>query len=279
MSTSAAATFRFPGLSDESGFGFMMEADLSFAAVEPQMPGSFGATALVQTLYLKEAGDTTLISVNDLHQGQIGDCFLISSMGELALTHSANLTNMIKVNSDGTETVTLYLAANGALPTYGTTSFKAVPVKVSNVFPTYAVNNGATQDVVGNQKEVWAQVVEKAIATLEGGYGGIAYGGNPMIAMEMLTGKSASYYPPASVTASMLTANVAAGDLIVFDTANSNALGYNLVGNHAYMFEKLTTVNGQAMVQLGNPWGCAQPALIPVSQLSKSFVEIDVGRV
>ncbi len=248
----------------------------AFGAVEP---GSFGATALVQTLYLKEAGDTAPISVNDLHQGQIGDCFLISSIGELALFHPTSLSNMIKLNADGTETVTLYTGPNGSVPGYGATAFKPVSVSVTNLFPNFAVNNLASQDVVGNQKEIWAQVLEKAYATLYGGYDPISRGGNPMIAMDILTGKPAHAVAPSSMTADVLTRNATAGNLIVFDTPNSRTLPYNLVGNHAYMFEKLTMVNGLPMVQLGNPWGFSQPSLIPVSQVSKTFAEIDVGQV
>ncbi len=249
---------------------------LASTAVEP---GSYGATALVQTLYLKEAGDTATISVNDLHQGQIGDCFLISSIGELALFHPTSLSNMVKLNANGTETVTLYTGVNGRVPGYGATAFKAVSVSVTNLFPNYSVNSLATQDVVGNQKEIWAQVLEKAYATLYGGYDPISSGGNPTIAMGILTGKSARAVAPGSLTADFLTKNADAGNLIVFDTANSRTLPYNLVGNHAYMFEKLTMVNGAAMVQLGNPWGYNQPSLIPLSQVTKAFVEIDVGQV
>ena len=32
-------------------------------------------------LYLQEPGDTSLISVHDINQGQIGDCYLLSSIG------------------------------------------------------------------------------------------------------------------------------------------------------------------------------------------------------
>jgi len=78
---------------------------------------------LTQVLYLQEAGDASLISVRDINQGQMGDCFLLSSIGEIALFHPSAIMNMITVNADGTESVTLYLAASGALPTFGTTSF------------------------------------------------------------------------------------------------------------------------------------------------------------
>lgn len=236
------------------------------------------AAPLTQTLYLQEAGTTSAISVNDLYQGQIGDCFLISSIGELALNHPAAITNMIHVNANGTETVTLYTAANGALPGFGTTVFKAAAVTVNNVFPSYSVDNGATQDVVGSQKEIWPQVLEKAVATLDGGYGAIASGGNPVIPMEELTGHAATYMAPASLTTATLQGFVNAGDLIVMDTAAQSNLPFNLVSGHAYMFEKLTVTNGTAMVQLGNPWGTDQPAAIPLAQLARGIAEVDVGR-
>ncbi len=153
-------------------------------------------------LYLQEPGDTSLISVHDINQGQIGDCFLLAAIGEIALFHPSAITNMIYANPDGTETVTLHLTASGQLPNYGTTSFKSTAITVNNTFPSNAVNNGASQDVVNGVKEIWVQVLEKAVATLGGGYNYIANGGNPMIAMEELTGQSASSIAPASLTLS-----------------------------------------------------------------------------
>ncbi len=190
---------------------------------------------------------------------------------------------MITANANGTETVTLYDAANGSLPTYGTTSFKATSVTVTNsAFLSDGVNNGATQDVVGTQKEIWVQVLEEAVANLCGGYNAIANGGNPMIAMEELTGCSATSISPSALTVAELQSYTAAGDLVVMDTANSSSLPYSLVGDHAYMFVGLTTVNGTPMVQLDNPWGPSiaayAPQLIPLSALSQGIVEVDIGQ-
>jgi Ca2+-binding RTX toxin-like protein len=234
--------------------------------------------AQATALYLVETGDTSAISVNDIHQGQIGDCFLLSSIGELALWHPNAIMNMITVNPDGTETVTLNLAANGQLPTFGTTSFTTAKITVNNTFPSYAVNNGATQDVVNGVKEIWVQVLEKAVATLGGGYNYIANGGYPTIAMEELTGQSASWLSPSALTIQILQADMAAGDLIVMDTASSGTLPYNLVNDHAYMFESVNVVNGMPMVQLGNPWGFDQPQAIPLSRLSSGISEVDIGQ-
>jgi hypothetical protein len=49
-----------------------------------------------------------------------------------------------------------------------------------------------------------------------------------------------------------------------------------MYGDHAYMFESLTTVNGTVMVNLLNPWGIDQPAPIPFSRISSVCDEIDV---
>lgn len=249
--------------------------------------GSFEATAaatvkaaatLSQTLYLQEPGTTAVISVSDLYQGQIGDCFLISSIGELALTHPSAISRMIHDNGNGIENVTLYTGSDGYPPGFWTTAFKAVAITVNNAFPSYSVDNGAKQDVVGTQKEIWPQVLEKAVATLNGGYGTISNGGNPTVAMEELTGHAASALSPGSLTMAALQSYVAAGDLITMDTYAQSGLAYNLVSNHAYMFEKVSTVNGTPMVQLGNPWGFDQPAAIPLAQLSRVMAEVDVGR-
>ncbi len=111
------------------------------AASQPFMSGATATPGMA--LYLTEPGTTAAISVADLHQGQIGDCYLISSIGELALTKPVDISNMIHTNADGTETVRLYADQSGHAIGWGTTVFKAVSVTVSNVFPNYAVNNGA----------------------------------------------------------------------------------------------------------------------------------------
>jgi hypothetical protein len=250
-----------------------------FSSTAPLFTAATIATSPLQTLYLTEPGNTTAISASDLYQGQMGDCFLISSIGEIALEKPVAISNMIKVNSNGTETVTLYTASNGQLPGYSTSAFRPISINVTNVFPTYSVNNGKTQDVVGGVKEIWPQVLEKAYATLNGGYANISNGGSPVLAMEELTGQKASFIAPASLTYASLEKYISAGDMIVMDTSSASKLPYNLVSDHAYMFEKVTGANGAAMVTLLNPWGYDQPAAIPLSQLSKAFVEIDIGKV
>lgn len=237
--------------------------------------------ALKNVLYLTEPGTTAPVSVSDIHQGQLGDCFLLSSIGEIALFDPSHIMSMIHDNGNGTQTVTLYTGSNGKLPGWSTASFKPVSIGVTDKFDPRSVNNGATQDVVGNQKEIWPQVLEAAGAALNGGIASIASGGSPVIAMEELTGKQATWMSPSSMTIAALLADVKAGDLLVFDTASTGALSNGLVNSHAYMFDHVTqAANGTYMVSLDNPWGFNQPTAISFQNLARAgIVEIDVGHV
>ncbi len=244
-----------------------------FASAASYSPTASGAS-LSNVLYLTEPGDSNAISVNDIHQGSIGDCFLLSAIGEIARVNPNFIKSMIHDNGNGSQTITLDKVQ-------GLSVLGATQVKVTDVFDSRGVNGGPTQDVVGNQKEIWVQVLEKGVATLDDGVNGsltpISYGGSPVQAMEQLTGKAAGWMSPSSLTLSTLVSMVNANDLIVFDTKNSSSLPYGLVGNHAYMFEGIVGSGSTAAVHLGNPWGFDQPQNVPLSALSKSFAEVDYG--
>jgi hypothetical protein len=237
------------------------------------------AESLKQTLYLTEKGDTQAISIHDIHQGQMDDCFVLASIGEIALRKPTFISHMIHACSNGSETVTLYEDNDGQAPTWATDALKAVHETVRNVFPDDSVNSGATQDVVAGLKEIWPQVLEKAVAMLDGGYSAIANGGSPLTAMEELTGHVASFMAPASLTFAALRNYVKADDLIVMDTPSVGVLPDHLVNNHAYMFEGVTGCGAAAKVHLGNPWGFDQPAPILLSQLSHDFAVVDIGHL
>ena len=257
-------------------------ADQPDPAIDPTTPLAMSATTLAptQTLYLTEPTTTDPVSVTDINQGQLGDCFLLSPLGEEALFHPASISNMIHDNGNGSETVTLYTDATGGPPTFASTGFRATTTTVDNNFSPASVDNGATQDVVGGQKEIWPQVVEKAVAALNGGYSAIASGGYPLLAMEELTGQAATPMSVAALTFATLQQYVAAGDLITMDTSSSGGLPYGLVEGHSYMFDTLNGSGGSASVQLLNPWGFDQPSAIPLTQLAQAgIVGVDIGHI
>lgn len=284
MQPSDATPFRVR--SNPTPFGGAEAPTNAFAPANVTAAGiasMFGAAAtLTPVLYLTEKGDTSAVSVNDIHQGALGDCFLLSPVGEIAFYHSSMIARMIHDNRNGSQTVTLYVDSSGRLPTFASTAFKAVSVTVTDSFDSRSVNGSysVSKDIVGNQQEIWPQVIEKAMAMLNGGYSAIANGGYPPLAMEELTGRAATYtLSPGTLTVAELQAHMAAGDLITMDTPGTSGLPFHLVGGHCYMFEGITGSGSSAMVKLGNPWGTSQPDAIPFNQLANGIVEVDFGRV
>jgi len=238
------------------------------------------------TLYLTEKGDTSAISVNDLHDDHLGDSFLIASIGELALNDPSFISHMIVQNPySGAFSVKLFQNGTGALQG----EIKAVNVVVGSTFPTNSVNSGATQDVVGSQKEIWPQVLENAFADFTSGYPTKAFayastgyqmigqGGSAAAAMTTLAGCPASSSSASQMSLNDLNNAVKAHDLVVLDTPNKNNLPDNLIGNRSYMFEGVTGTGNTAMVHVAGPWTGNQPSLIPFSQFSQSFAKVDIG--
>jgi len=263
------------------------------AGAATQLSGIIGGTTTPMSLYLTEPGDTAAISLTDLNQGTIADCFVIAAIGELAFWHPNAIQTMIVSNADGTETVTLYQMQSVTSTTTTTTTShhqtvtktitsttmteKPTGINVTNNFPAGSVNTNG-QDMVNGVHEIWPSVLEQAVATLDGGYGAISNGGDPTQVMTQLTGKPASYYSPVGITAAELQNWQTAGDLIVMDTYATGALPDSLVNWHCYMYQGLTNAGGTNMVHLGNPWGYGQPSLIHLSQLSSGITAIAVGQ-
>jgi hypothetical protein len=252
-------------------------------APPPQTPGN-------STLYLKEPGDKTDVSDTDINQGYIGDCYLLSSIGEIARISPATIKKMIKDNGNGTYTVTLYQKQGGfwagVKEAFGADpEFKPVQVTVDANFPAGgSVNPQPGQDVVEGKKEIWPQIIEKAYAQLHGGYAGIKDGGHANEAMEGLTGKPASEKSSGGLFGVGLQDLLDAfkgGKPIVMNTPEKPNLPFNLVPGHAYMLEDIAVdQKGGATIKLRNPWGNTQlqpPMPIPFDRLSTGIDSVDIG--
>jgi hypothetical protein len=195
----------------------------------------------------------------DIHQGYLGDCYFMSSLGETALKNQSAITNMFTVNGDGTYTVRFY--QNGA----------AQYVTVDSYLPTNSggsliyANVGAYYASASN--ELWTALAEKAYVQINemgwlrsglSGNGQNAYsaieGGYIFAALGQITGQSTTAFA-STASASNFTAFVNAynqGKMIGFASLQ-NPGSSSVVGGHAYAVVGYNATN--QTITLFNPWG------------------------
>lgn len=238
-----------------------------------------GATAFVQG-----EGDSHAISPNDAVQGYLGDCYLIASMAAVANADPEAIQDMIRQQEDGSFAVSLHRPdQDGNLFTEEIAVDSSLPFKsVTSEQPHYA----ETGDVAGGQTEVWAAMIEKAVASSEGGYANIEGGETQWEgtyeALQLLTGREQISGRPQDV------ADLPAALQQAFDGGIPVTMGTNsaekgsalyktmeslgLVPNHMYA---PTSVDHEAgIVEMLNPWG-SQHARVAFDDLYEHFGELN----
>lgn len=214
--------------------------------------------------------------MSDINQGYLGDCYLLSSLAEVANQNPSLIQSMITNNGNNTYGVRFYV--NGT----------AEYVTVSN-----SLADGGTEFNRGT--DIWGSLIEQAYAELQAGgvvtgnssvnYGNsfstIGNGGYPYFALEEITGATAitsfiangsSWYKAVynsslsqtSGTSGLTTASVLS--TLVADLAKGNDL---VLGSNTTAYDaagKMTLVSGHAMsiygydsatgnLEIRNPWG------------------------
>ena len=130
------------------------------------------------------ANDDQAISLNDIDQGALGDCYFLSSIGAIAKDYPElfSLGKMVKEKGDK-YVVTLYLRKDK-----NSTERTATEIEISK---KALLNKDGTPIYAGKADgELWVIALERALAQEMGGFDNIE-GGRPENAMEMLTGKTA----------------------------------------------------------------------------------------
>ncbi len=216
-------------------------------------------------------------SINDINQGWLGDCYLLSSLAECAAQDPSLITSMITDNGDNTYGVRFFV--NGT----------AEYVTVNNDL----ADNGTA---FNRATDIWASLVEQAYAEVQASgnitgngnafnYGNsfstIANGGYPEYALEEITGastitdfygngttwtqyvyddtlsvQSAAGGLSTSSVLSILVADLAQGDDVVLAsrTYAYDSSGYTtLVANHAMSVYGYDSATG--LLEIRNPWG------------------------
>jgi hypothetical protein len=198
-------------------------------------------------------------SYTDIHQGNLGDCYFMSSLGEVALKNQAAITNMFIVNGDGTYTVRFF---NNGVTNY---------VTVDSYLPTSSsgsliyANPGMYYANASN--ELWAALAEKAYVQMNesgwtrgslSGTGQNSYsaieGGYIYAALGHITGQSttAFNYPTGASSFTTFVTAYNQGKMIGFASKTTPASN-QVVGSHAYAVVGYDAVN--QTVTLFNPWG------------------------
>jgi len=202
--------------------------------------------------YVKAAGKLFdgPAKLTDLHQGELGDCYFIATLGEVALRDPQQISRIFIDNHDGTVTVRFM---NKNKPYYVTVD-RQLPVDSTGRF-VYE-NRG---DLPNNPKNIlWVTLAEKALAQLnesgwlktagksgENSLTEIGAGGRSQLAVSLVTGQATNRDDLKSI------GSFAKGEL---EIANSKKEVPNfLVPHHSYVVVDYNADRGE--VTLFNPWG------------------------
>ncbi len=134
-----------------------------FLGTDLPMPVAGGDTATGKAAtsvfsYATASGPLTVngVAATDIHQGSIGDCYLMAALGAIANTQPAVINNMFTANSNGT---------------YGVTFYKTGAPIYSTVNTSLAINSSGKLALAGDVNksltgELWVSLAEKAYTQL-----------------------------------------------------------------------------------------------------------------
>jgi hypothetical protein len=192
----------------------------------------------------------------DVHQGDLGDCWLMASLAEVAARDPSDIQNMFTDLGSTTE--------NGSVVELYKVRFFDAGVPEYVTVDTELPSGGDYYDQPVNGV-LWVALAEKAYAEANGeGFvttgspGSDSYDalneGNPYWALQAITGKAAS---PSSINPANIAAAWNAGQLIVLGSspnANDNLIAGDSNGTHAYAVINYNA-SSSTPFELYNPWG------------------------
>lgn len=190
-----------------------------------------------------------IISPNEVSQGNIPNCYLISSISAIAEFPEVveRLFNTQQGNSKGIFSVNLCI--NG----------KFKEVIVDGNIPVDDKNRIKFAD---SSKAMWPIILEKAFAKVYGGYWNIGGAGVPCRALKDLTGAPTEFLKFDKLSDSELFLKIKKADeeeyIMVAPTNNEENLvetNLGMIPWHAYTVISALKINGEMVVKLRNPHG------------------------
>jgi hypothetical protein len=247
-------------------------------------------------LFVKGAGDVDEVSMNDVKQRNLGDCYFMSALAAVARTDPQRIKDMVVDHGDGTYTVT-FKQRVGSDP-YA--QFIDHPITVTGDFPGGVSGRGhaAGGDLTDQGTlEIWPLVFEKAFGQYmntvnpyemfkDNPYGQLAWAGTPLLALEALTGRPVGvdglkdlsqmgiskpiYLGPPPKDFDQLLSDFESGKAISVFSGKAPSVVDGLVPEHYYAVSKVyQDADGNRWVELYNPWGYNQPPRLPFDQLQR----------
>jgi hypothetical protein len=226
-------------------------------------------------LFVRGEGAAAAVDPSDVRQGQIGDCWYVASVMAAAQGNPDLVTQAIRVNPNGTYTVTFHDGGR-------TVEITVTPdIPVVDGRPVFIAN--PTSDAGDGVQELWPMVLEKAAAQYFGDYHDIE-GDWPSRALNLLSPTETTTVTKGSELPALadLAAGLDAGGAVLVSTDHDNrtplydvpASEGGLVQGHAYY---VSAVDGDAgTVTVTNPWGPGTPPTVMTYQeFQDSFIRYD----
>jgi hypothetical protein len=270
LSGAKPATKQAPVAANGNGKATPAKTADQAAAVEEKIDG---------TPFVKGAGDADEVDINDVQQGQVGDCYFVAVLAAIARVNPGFIKSMIKDNGDGTYTVTFH-TKQGISGFFGSRSDQSVTVDSKfwtdgKGNPVYA-KKGDTD--AGGKPELWVMIVEKAWAKLQGSYTDINGGQVSDDAREAVTGKDVEYIDPTDLSDAELTKKIeaawAAKRPVIFwshgDEKSKKLTKNGVVTDHEYALNAC----GGGKFTLYNPWGYQHLTDVDAAFIKTNFQKV-----
>ncbi len=171
----------------------------SLALSEPPLPKGrdFDGHPFVGLHYRRYRGDLFVgrLSGAEIGQGDLGDCFFLSSLAAVANTHPRLIRRAVVAHGDDTYTVTFFERRRGVA--------RPLPVRVDSTFPTDARGHqkfGRGLEAGPRGQVLWPAIFEKAYAVSQRGYVHVNQGGDGGAALTALTGLPSRALTPVNQT-------------------------------------------------------------------------------
>jgi hypothetical protein len=213
-----------------------------------------------QQVFVKGKNDANEIELNDLNQGQTGDCFILAAIGSVAKQHPEKIKDLITDNKDGTFNVKIYKP--DLKGEYVETIQKVDGKLIGDGHAKY----GDIEKIDGKEKkESWVVLIEKAYIQANGSYKDVSTGGKTTDVLSSLLGKDVNVSK--DYKTEDLAGLLATGKSVVMNTPKLDSITdtkvrdkfentYKLVQTHSYVLSEIKkNKDGKDVAVLYNPHG------------------------